>query len=161
MNYQIFHWGILAKFWALLLRSVCWDYPAAVFMSSILLPSFHTLPTPSTKIPVPLPSVQLFLPSLPEEVSFFWALVTCSYSCPHFSRVSTNYQLCLVFLLCQKAAESTPTSPSFAEDEPKQLGHSRPCARTTNWQSHHLPPKGWNQSTINIHLLSTQVQWYD
>lgn len=132
INYWILHWGILPTCWALLLRSVFWDYPVLVIMSSILLPLFHTLPTPSTKIPMLLPSPQLSLPSLPEGMSFFLALTTHSYSCLYFSRVSTNYQFCLMSLLCHKAAKSTHTSPIFAEDETKQLGYSRSCARTTN-----------------------------
>lgn len=111
INYQIFRWGILPKCCALLLRSVFWDYSAPVFMSSILLPLLHTLPTDSTKIPVPRPSPQLFLLSLPEGMSFFFALVMHSYPCLHFSRVSTNHQSCPAFLLCQKAAKSTQTKP--------------------------------------------------
>lgn len=125
---------------------MCWEYPALVFMSSILLPLFHTLPTPSRKIPVPLPSPQLFLPSLREGMSFFLALVTHSYL--YFSRVSINCQFCLMSLLCQKAAKSTQTSPIFAEDETKQLGYRRSCARTTNWQSSPSSQHGWSQSTL-------------
>lgn len=82
-------------------------------MSSTLLPLFHTLPTPSRKIPAHLPSPQLFLPSPSEGMSFFLALVTHSYPCLYFSRVSTNCQFCFMSLLCQRLLRALRQAPSL------------------------------------------------
>lgn len=148
INYQIFHWGILPKWSALLLRSVSWDYPALAFMSSILLPLFHALRTLSTKIPVPLPSPQLFLPSLPEGRSFLALVPTPTYTFPGWVPTA-SCPFCARRLL-----RALKQAPSLLRMKQSNLATAGPVQEQIH--SHHLHSK---TDEVNIHLLSRQVQW--
>lgn len=97
---------------------------------------------------------------LSEGMSFFLALVTHSYPCLYFSRMSTNCQFCLMSLLCKGCSEHSDKPHLYWGWNKATWLQQFLCKNHKLTESSPSSQHGWSQSTVNIHVLSRQVQWY-